>query len=261
MQITLETKPFATIESDALVSYVFEESDPIQGRITELDQFTDGLLRKLAKSGELTGKPLEMTLVHSPRGLKAERLLLVGAGKKEKFDSAVLRKIGGAALRYLKSRSVKRFAFLMRESDLTETGVQTVVEGLLAASFEADKYKSDKKDAKFVDAVVLAGFPEEKRTIAEKGLDRGRTIADALNFARDLINEPSNKLTPAILADKAAAMAKDAGLSVEILDEKRIAELKMGALLSVSQGSVEPPRMMIVTYTPPNASPARPSLV
>ena len=106
MQITLETKPFATIESDALVSYVFEESDPIQGRITELDQFTDGLLRKLAKSGELTGKSLEMTLIHSPRGLKAERLLLVGAGKKEKFDTAVLRKTGGAALRYLKSRSV-----------------------------------------------------------------------------------------------------------------------------------------------------------
>src|SRR2546421_925342 len=146
----------------------------------------------------------------------------------------------------------------MRESDLTETGVQTVVEGLFAASFEADKYKSDKKDAKFVDAVVLAGFPEEKRTIAEKGLDRGRTIADALNFARDLINEPSNKLTPAILADKAAAMAKDAGLSVEILDEKRIAELKMGALLSVAQGSVEPPRMMIVTYTPPSAKPGAP---
>ena len=258
MQITVETKPFATIENDALVSYVFEESDPIQGRISELDQFTDGLLRKLAKSGELTGKPLEMTLVHSPRGLKAERLLLVGAGKKEKFDSAVLRKAAGAALRYLKSRSVKRFAFVMRENDLSETGAQTVVEGLLAADFEADKYKSDKKDSKSIDTVLLAGFAEEQRGVAEKGLTRGRTLADALNFARDLINEPSNKLTPKILAEKAAAMAKDAGLSVEILDEKRIAELKMGALLSVAQGSVEPPRMMIVTYTPANAKPGTP---
>ena len=258
MQITLETRPFATIEGDALVSYVFEESDPIQGRITEIDQFTDGLLRKLAKSGELTGKPLEMTLVHSPRGLKVERLLLVGAGKKEKFDTAVLRKTAGAALRYLKSRSIKRFAFLMRESDLTDIGAQTVAEGLLAANFEPDKYKSEKKEVKSVDAILLAGFPEEQRAAGEKGLARGRTIADALNFARDLINEPSNKLTPKVLADKAAAMAKDAGLSVEILDEKRIAELKMGALLSVAQGSVEPPRMMIVTYTPPNAKPGAP---
>src|SRR5256885_6343134 len=147
MQITLETQPFATLETDALVSYVFEESDPVQGRIGELDQFADGLLRKLAKSGELTGKPLEMTLVHSPRGLKAERLLLVGAGKREKFDTAVLRKIAGAALRYLKSRSVKQFAVLVREGEVNETGAQTVVEGLLAASFESVKYKADKKDA------------------------------------------------------------------------------------------------------------------
>ena len=99
MQISLESKPFATIETDALVSYVFEDSDPIQGRIAELDQFTDGLLRKLASSGELTGKTLEMTLVHAPRGLKAARLLLVGAGKREKFDSAILRRVAGAALR------------------------------------------------------------------------------------------------------------------------------------------------------------------
>ena len=93
MQITLEIKPFATLETDALVSYVFEDSNLVQGRIAELDQFTEGLLRKLASSGELTGKPLEMTLVHAPRGVKSARLLLVGAGKREKFDSAVLRKI------------------------------------------------------------------------------------------------------------------------------------------------------------------------
>ena len=85
MQITLETKPFAAIEADALVSYVFEENDPVQGRIAEIDQAAEGLLRKLAKSGELTGKTLEFTLVHAPAGLKASRLLLVGAGKREQF--------------------------------------------------------------------------------------------------------------------------------------------------------------------------------
>ena len=68
MQITLETKPFAALETDALVSYVFEESDPIQGRIAEIDQATGGLLRKLAKSGELTGKTLEFTLIHAQIG-------------------------------------------------------------------------------------------------------------------------------------------------------------------------------------------------
>src|SRR3984893_1260760 len=117
MQITLETKPFAAIEADALVSYVFEENDPVQGRIAEIDQAAEGLLRKLAKSGELTGKTLEFTLVHAPAGLKASRLLLVGAGKREQFNGATLRKIAGAALRFLKSRSIKNCAFLVREGD------------------------------------------------------------------------------------------------------------------------------------------------
>jgi leucyl aminopeptidase len=258
MQITLETKPFATLETDALVSYVFEDSDPVQGRIAELDQFAEGLLKRLTTSGELTGKSLEMTLVHAPRGVKAARLLLVGAGKRDKFDSAVLRKVAGAALRYLKSRGVKQFAFVLRENEGVDTAAQAVAEGALTADFESDKYKTEKKDAKSVDSIALTGFPETDRAAAEKGLARGRVIAESQNFARDLINEPSNKLTPKTLAEKAEAMAKQAGLDVEILDEKRIADLKMGALLSVAQGSVEPPRMMVVTYTPPNPKPGAP---
>jgi leucyl aminopeptidase len=216
------------------------------------------LLRKLATSGELTGKTLEMTLVHAPRGLKAARLLLVGAGKRDKFDTAVLRKVAGAALRYLKSRGVKQFAFVLRENESVEAAAQAVAEGALTANFESDKYKTDKKDAKSVDSIILTGFPEQDRAAAERGLARGRVIAESQNFARDLINEPSNKLTPMTLAEKAEAMAKEAGLTVEILDEKRIADLKMGALLSVAQGSVEPPRMMVVTYTPSNPKPGAP---
>jgi leucyl aminopeptidase len=258
MQITLETKPFAALETDALVSYVFEENDPVQGRIAEIDQAANGLLRKLAKSGELTGKTLEFTLVHAPAGLKAGRLLLVGAGKREQFSSATLRKIAGAALRYLKSRSVKQFAFLVRENDATEDAAQVITEGVLAANFEADKYKTDKKNDKNIDFVVLAGYSEAERASGDKGLSKGRIIADAQNFARDLVNEPSNKLTPRILAQKAEAMAKEAGLAVEILDEKRIADLKMGALLSVAQGGPEPPRVMVVTYTPVNPKPGAP---
>jgi leucyl aminopeptidase len=139
-----------------------------------------------------------------------------------------------------------------------EAAAQAVAEGALTANFESDKYKTDKKDAKSVDSITLTAFPEQDRAAAEKGLARGRVIADSQNFARDLINEPSNKLTPKTLAEKAEAMAKEAGLTVDILDEKRIADLKMGALLSVAQGSVEPPRMMVVTYTPPNLKPGAP---
>ena len=258
MQITLETKPYASLETDTLVSYVFEESGPVQGRVAEIDQSAGGLLRKLAQSGELTGKNLEFTLVHAPAGLKAARLLLVGVGKREQFNSATLRKISGAALRYLKSRSVKNFAFLVREGNANEESAQVVTEGALAAEFESDKYKTEKKNGKNIDSVSIAGYSDAERAAGEKGLSKGRIIAESQNFTRDLVNEPSNKLTPSILAQRAEAMAKSAGLSVEILDEKKIADLKMGALLSVAQGSIEPPRVIVITYNPPNAKPGAP---
>ena len=253
MQITIGTHPFAATETEALVTYVFENGDPVQGRISEIDQLTNGLLKKLAKSGELTGKTLEMTLIHAPAGLKAARLLLVGAGKLEKFDSAALRKISGSALRYLKSRGVHNFVFAVRENNATEDSAQAVAEGSIAGDFESDKYKTDKKNDKSIESVQITGYSDSERAAGERGLARGTVIGDAQNFARDLINEPSNKLTPKILAEKAEAMARQAGLSVDVLDERRIADLKMGALLSVAQGSIEPPRMIVITYSPAKA--------
>src|SRR3989442_1746600 len=258
MQITLEPQPFAALGTEALVSYLFEETDPIQGRIAEIDQAAAGLLHKLAKSGELTGKMLEFTLVHAPAGLKAARLLLVGAGKREQWSSAALRKIAGASLRFLKARSVKNFALLVREGNATEETAQAIAEGALTANFESDKYKTDRKNDKNIESVLVAGFSNAERAAGDKGLSKGRIIADAQNFTRDLVNEPSNKLTPRILAEKAEAMPKQAGLSVQILDEKKIAALKMGALLSVAQGGPEPPRVMVVTYTPANLKPGAP---
>jgi leucyl aminopeptidase len=258
MQITVDSKPFSTMEADALITYIFDESDPVQGRIAELDKLAGGLIARLGKSGEVTGKNLEITLVHAPAGLKAARLLLVGAGKREQFEPGTLRKVAGAALRYLKSRSVHKVAFLLRENELNENAAQAVVEGAVAAEFETDKYKTDKKNDKFIETFTIVGFGDAEKSRVEKGIERGRTIGEAQNFARDLVNEPSNKLTPQILALKAQAMAKEAGLSVEILDEKKIAELKMGALLSVAQGGPEPPRMIVVTYTPANIKPGAP---
>jgi leucyl aminopeptidase len=258
MQITLETKPLAALETDALVSYVFENGDVSQGRVAELDKLTGGLLGRLSGSGELSGKAFENTLVHAPSGLKAARLLLVGAGKREQFNSATLRKIAGSALRYLKSRSVHNFTFVVREDDATEETAQVVTEAALAADFETDKYKTDKKNDKFIERLAIAGYSDAEKSTGEKGIAQGKIIGEAQNFARDLVNEPSNKLTPTILAHKAEAMAKQAGLAVEILDEKKIADLKMGALLSVAQGSVEPPRLIVITYTPAKAKPGAP---
>jgi len=258
MQITLDARPFAKLDSQALVTYAFEQDDPIQSVLSELDAAVGGALGKLAKSGELTGKSLEMALLHFPAGIAAERVLVVGAGKRNKFTTVELRRLAGAALRYLKSRSVKRLAFLVREDDRNAAAAQAVTEGLLIADFESDKYKTEKKNDKEIESALLAGFASAPAAGTEAAISRGRIIALSQNFTRDLVNEPSNRLTPTMLADRAQSMAREAGLAVDILDEKRITDLKMGAILSVAQGSAEPPRVIVVTYTPPETRPGAP---
>jgi leucyl aminopeptidase len=260
MEITVDTRALAKIEADALVTYAFEQEKPSEGILAALDAAVGGALTKLAASGELTGKMLETTLVYYPQGLAAQRLLIVGAGKRSKFGTAELRRLAGVAVRALKSRQVKSVALLAREEDRSAAAAQAIVEGMILANYDSDKYKTDKKPGNEITAAALAGWEESARADADLGLSRGRLIAESQNFARDLGNEPSNRLTPRMLADRAAAMAREAGLAVEVLDENKIAELKMGALLSVAQGSVEPPRMIIITYTPAQVNSGAPVL-
>src|ERR1700686_3348801 len=260
MELTVDTRAVAKIEADAIVTYAFEQEKPIEGVLARLDEAAGGALTKLAASGELTGKMLETTLLYYPQGLAAQRLLVMGAGKKAKVGTAELRRLAGAAVRLLKSRQVKSVAFLAREAQRSAAAAQAIVEGMILANFDSDKYKTDKKPGNEIIAAALAGWEESARADADLGLARGRITGESQNFARELGNEPSNKLTPRMLADRAAAMAREAGLSVEILDENKIAELKMGALLSDAQGSVEPPRMIIITYTPSTVSEGAPVL-
>jgi len=259
MQIQIESQPYASVEADALVTYVFDRDDKFDGNLADINVGMSGRLSALASSGELTGKSLELVLIHFPQGLAAQRLLLVGAGKPKKFAVCDLRKIAGAALRYLKSRGVKKIVFLAREGERSAEAAQAVVEGFVVADFESDKYRTEKKNRE-IQSVALAGFDGGLGNSLDTAVEHAQVIAESQNFARDLINEPSNKLTPRILAAKAEAMAREVGLGSEVLDERRIAELKMGALIGVAQGSVEPPRLIVVRYEPQTPRPEAPIL-
>lgn len=257
MHIELGTVPPPSLETEALVAMAFENGDPVESSLAELNPLTGSRLKELAAAQELTGKWLEMVLLHSPAGLKAKRLLIVGAGKREKFGVLELRRLAGAALRYLKARSVKNLAILLAAPMQGPDAAQATVEGLLLANYDGDKYKSEKKNQKSVERAVILGAAGAGLADA---VDRGRIIAESENWARDIENEPSNVLTPAVLAQRATDMAREVGLGIDVLDEKRIAELKMGALLGVARGSAEPPRLMVLTYNPPQPKPGAPVL-
>src|SRR5215469_16898308 len=128
MDIQLETQPYASVQADALVTYVFDKEDKFDGVLGEINRAMGGRLASLAASGELAAKPLETVLVHFPQGLAAQRLLLVGAGKPEKFSGeSDLRKIAGTALRFLKPRGVKKIAFLRREGEGQAAAAQAAI--------------------------------------------------------------------------------------------------------------------------------------
>ena len=243
MEILLERKPAETVECDALVALTFE--DQPNARFQEL-------LSEVYGSGEVTGKIFEMTLVHHPAGFKARRLLLAGCGKKEKFTSAELRRVSGAALRHLKSRSLKSVAMLLDSKYAGAEHVEAAVEGAIVGDFETDRYKSDKKDVKLVDrfTVAVPGGGAE----LDAGLERGRIIAEAQNLTRELANEPANRLTPMKLAESARSMAAAYGLECDVLDQDRMNQLGMGSLLGVAMGSAEPPALIVMKYRPAGAS-------
>src|SRR5580765_1041131 len=237
MQIHLDEKPAESVECDALVAFTFEGKPN--------DRFKDSLSEVYA-SGEVTGKMYEMTLVHRPSGFKAKRVLLAGSGSADKFTSAELRRVSGAAVRHLKSKSVVNIVILLDGAFSAAEHVEAAVEGAVLGDYEPDRYKTDKKGKKPVEQLTVA--------VAKNGLDgalaRGRATAEAQNLTRELVNEPANRLTPTSLADAARQMAVAQGLECEVLDRDRMKQLGMGSLLGVAMGSAEPPALIILRYKP-----------
>src|SRR5262249_19192224 len=147
------------------------------------------------------GKSLDISIIHHPEGLKAKRLVLAGAGKRDKFDSAVLRRVSGAVLRSLKAKSVRSITFVLDETFRTEEFVAAAVEGAILGDFESDRYKTDpKKNDKRVDSFSVIGG-------SQSAVDRGRILGESQNYTRGLANDPPNLLTPMRLAERAREVA------------------------------------------------------
>ncbi|MFZ0410293.1 MAG: M17 family peptidase N-terminal domain-containing protein, partial [Candidatus Acidiferrales bacterium] len=179
MQIQLDSQAFSSIQADALITYVFDKDDKFDGVLGDVDRAVNGRLSALASSGELTARPLEFVLVHFPEGLAAQRLLLVGAGKPDKFSVGDLRKIAGAAVRYLKPKGVKKVAFLVREGERSAAAAQAIAEGAIVADFESDKYRTEKKNnSKEIQSVSLAGFGDASDSEISAAIETGRVIAE-----------------------------------------------------------------------------------
>jgi len=254
----------AQVETEALVAVVLDQSEPSSKekdkkpslKVATTDSAVQSVAADLLAGGELTGKPFETNLLHKPAGLKAKRVLLVSGGGAKKFSSYDLRRIAGAAVRSLKSRGIRSFAFVAPSGIPADEAVRAVVEGAHVGNFDPDYYRSDRKDQKIDDLTIVASGD---KAALEKAANEARIIGESQNFTRDLVNEPSNRMTPTILADRAKKMCAEVGLKCEVYGADKIKEMKMGAFWSVAQGSDEPPALIVMTYEPAGA-PAKPVL-
>jgi leucyl aminopeptidase len=258
MKTNLSVANPAEVETECLAVVVLDQGPKDKFEVSV--QASDAAIKDIAAdaigAGEVTGKMFETTLLHHPAKLKAKRLLLLGGGIANNFTASELRKLAGAAVRFFKPKGIRSLAFLAPENIKSDEAVKAIVEGAYVGNFDPDTYKSDRKDQK-IDAITVVARGDQGRL--QKAMDEARIVGESQNFTRDLVNEPSNRMTPAILAERTRKMAQEVGLKFEAYGADKIKELKMGAFWGVAQGSDEAPALIIMRYEPADA-PATPVL-
>lgn len=240
---------------------VFATPDRVLGpAASELDRKTGGTLARAMAAGRFTGKAGETLAVLAPGGTELDRVLLVGLGKPEKITETVLQDAGGTIYANLKDGS--KASVLIELPDgagvTPEAAAAELAFGARLRSYRFDRYrtKEKKEDRPSLEKLAILG---QGASAARKLFARLDPVADGVFLTRDLASEPANILYPETMAERCKALA-EYGVEVEILDEKRMKKLGMGALLGVAQGSARPPRLVAMVWKgAPDAEDQRPA--
>jgi len=251
--VDLTTSSPRDIAADLLVIPIFDTDAlaDLPDLLSALNDATDGEIDAARGRGEFKGKPYELFLT-TLRGWQTGRVALVGLGPKKEFAPDRLRRAAITGALAARNRGMTRIAIVHRP----DTGVgadlaaQLFAEGAVIGNYDGASYRTTDPPRVWLASVTIA---VADRTAGERVLERGRVLGESTNVARALANEPGNALTPRVFADRAAALAREAGLSVEVLDETKIGDLKMGLLLGVARGSAEPPRLVVLRHEPTGA--------
>lgn len=252
MNVDVRVQDVLVYPGDAVIVNLFEGVKKPGGATAAVDQALGGLISRVIAQGEFRGKSGTSVLLHTHAKLKAERVLVAGLGKQEDFSLETIRSVSGESLRFLHRHGCRRVGTIVHGTGAGGLGVkeaaQAVTEGALLGLYRFDRYKKTDEDYKAVQELSLLLRDKEQVTEVRSAAATGRIIADAVNLARDLVNEPANSLTPQDLAARARAVAKVQKLTCRILDKRQIERMKMGALLGVAQGSSRPPVLLVLSY-------------
>ncbi len=216
----------------------------------EVDHLLDGLLTTMYENGEFKGNLGEVTQIYTMGKMAARRVLMVGLGNVEQLQSHTLRRASGMAIRFAQSKGASQVALALEMADgagKADEALQAVVEGALLGVYSFSKYLTMRTHTQSIKQIQFMSAQAESKT-QQEALKRGIIMAEAANFARDMVNESPSVLTPSELAKRASDMARQFGLECEILDQPQMEELGMGGLLAVGQGSAQPSKFIILRY-------------
>jgi leucyl aminopeptidase len=253
MDYDLKRIPLNQLDTNALLLGFYTDHQ-LSARAAVLDEILGGLFSRLLQRDELEGKPGETLLInHLPEG-QIDRVILVGLGKAEELNATTYRKALTAGLKALKDSGAATAHSHLHEAEVKDVDlawkIRQSVEILESTLYQFNRLKTENpaKPPKLTEFHFLLGEEDADET-AKLGLSQGLAIAHGVSLARDLANLPGNLCTPRYLADQAEKLAKQhKKLKAKILDEDEIEKLGMGSFLSVSRGSRQPPRFIILEY-------------
>jgi leucyl aminopeptidase len=248
----------ASLDVDVLFIPMWTESDALNDA-PWLHEATGGGVRRARESGEYRVKLFEtfVTPVVGP-GCKARRVAIVGAGEIAEAGAERLRRIGATCGLAAKRFGAQSLAVVVRRVGDAVGAAQHLMDGCVSAQFDGGTYKTKAdQPVRSANAITIAAPAGQNTGAIAAAVERGVITAESAIVTRGLANEPSNVLTPEEFANRVSAIASGAGLSVDVLDEHRIKELKMELLLGVARGSAVPARLVVIRHEPKGA-PATP---
>ena len=238
--------------SGCIVAGVFEKRK-LSNVARLMDEVSGGALSAILRRGDLEGKCGQTLLLHNVANLPSERVLLVGCGKEKEFNENRYRDVTTKAISILKDTGATEITSYLTELEVKGRDiawkVRQAVEVSEAALYRFDQLKSKaNNNRRALRRVILAVPKRSDLPPGERAIREGQAVAGGVKLARDLGNLPGNICTPAYLADQAVAIGKQHNLKVTILEQDDLQKLGMGALLSVSRGSRQPPKLIILEY-------------
>jgi leucyl aminopeptidase len=251
MDIRVEKGIAEKYPSELLLLFSFESPEPLEGPFKNVDAEWKGFLSMIINQGDFKGELFECRLFHTQGAIPAKRVLLTGLGKKEEFDLEKWRGAAAKAGRFIRDSGIKQFTFQIKGlKDFSEEELaENFITGLILGLYQFNDFKTlEREKIKTIEEMILLGETDQEMQSIGEGWRKGAIISDSVCTARNLVNGPSNQITPTVLADKARQIAKDHSMEFQVLEVSEAAAMGMGAFAAVAQGSQEPGKFIVLEY-------------